>query len=176
MSKAELVFTRRFSMGHRLIDGASESCALPHGHNEFVTVALRPVRERALDGRGNMIVSFREAKQRWHEFVDTALDHALQLSERDPLLEWFRANEPGRAARIVVTPGDPTTELMAALMLAKLNAFLREAGETLVCEEISLQETPTNTVRLTGDAMDYLPPAGRAAQACWWHRPDFSIQ
>lgn len=176
MSGAELIFTRRFSMGHRLIEGASESCALPHGHNEFVTVSLRPRQEKALDGRGNMIVSFRDAKQRWHDFIDKTLDHALQLSERDPLLAWFEANEPDRARRIVVTPGDPTTELMAALMLAKLNAFLHADGALLYCDDITLQETPTNTVRLTGDPADYLPSVSRPQQDCWWHRPDFSIR
>lgn len=175
MSSAELVFTRRFSMGHRLIDGASESCALPHGHNEFVTVTLSPTRDRALDGRRNMIVPFRQAKARWHEFVDRSLDHALQLSASDPLLSWFHENEPHRAARIVVTPGDPTTELLAALMMAKLGAILIAEGEHLICTRIELQETPTNTVCLTGDPMDYLPATGRAAQDCWWHRPDLSV-
>lgn len=175
MSGAELIFTRRFSMGHRLIDGASETCALPHGHNEYVTVTLYPTRDGALDGRGNMVVPFRQAKDRWHAFVDTRLDHGLQLSETDPLLGWFRLHEPERAARIVVTPGDPTTELMAALLMAKITAILRSEGDLLRCRSIELKETPTNTVRLTGEAMDFLPAVNRTATACWWHRPDFSI-
>ncbi|MCI1440649.1 MAG: 6-carboxytetrahydropterin synthase, partial [Acetobacter peroxydans] len=48
----ELVFTRRFSMGHRLIHGASESCAVPHGHNELVTVRLTATTPARLDGQG----------------------------------------------------------------------------------------------------------------------------
>lgn len=170
----DLVFTRRFSMGHRLIHGASESCALPHGHNEFVTVRLRPAHATRLDGKGNMPVSFQQAKSTWHRFVDEKLDHALQLAEDDPLLAWFQANEPARAQRIVITPGDPTTELMVCLMMAKLSAFLKADGDVLRCTEISLQETPTNTVTFSGDPEDMIP-AGRPPEACWWHRADMSI-
>ncbi|GAN53501.1 6-pyruvoyl trahydropterin synthase family protein [Tanticharoenia sakaeratensis] len=170
----DLVFTRRFSMGHRLIAGASERCALPHGHNELVTVTLRSTAPAGLDGDRNMTVPFAEAKAHWHRFVDERLDHALQLSETDPLLSWFRTHEPERAARIVVTPGDPTTELMAALLMAKLDAFLLQDGDRLRCIGIEIQETPTNTVRLTGPARDWLPTP-RPEGACWWHRPDFSI-
>ncbi len=170
----ELQFTRRFSMGHRLIAGGAEACALPHGHNEFVTVRLRPARPAPLDGTTNMLVSFERAKARWHRYVDERLDHALQLGETDPLLAWFRDHEPARAARIVVTPGDPTTELMACLLMAKLDAILADDGGLLRCAEIALEETPTNTVRFAGDPLELLP-APRTAAACWWRRPDMSI-
>ncbi|MBS0995302.1 MAG: 6-carboxytetrahydropterin synthase [Gluconobacter cerinus] len=172
---AELVFTRRFCMGHRLITGTSEKCAVPHGHNEYVKVTLRPVEEKRLDGHQNMILPFAEAKTRWHDFVDNSLDHALQLSEQDPLLAWFRDHEPERARRIVVTPGDPTTEVMTALLLAKLTAILADQGGKLRVHEIELEETPTNTVKLSGDPSFYLPQVKRAAQACWWNRADMSI-
>lgn len=170
----ELVFTRRFSMGHRLIHGASETCALPHGHNEFVTVKLTPTHSEPLDGHGNMPVSFQAAKSTWHKFIDEKLDHALQLAEDDPLLSWFQQNEPERAKRIVVTPGDPTTELMVCLMMAKLNAFLVAGSIPLHCTEISLQETPTNTVTFRGDPADFLPTP-RPPEQCWWYRADQSV-
>ena len=170
----DLIFTRRFSMGHRLIHGASESCALPHGHNEFVTVRLEPTSIAPLDGVANMPVSFQRAKSTWHRFVDESLDHALQLAEDDPLLGWFLAHEPHRAKRIIVTPGDPTTELMACLMKAKLDAFLADDGSVLRCTTITLQETPTNTVEFAGDPLPMLP-APRPAEKCWWRRADMSI-
>ncbi|OUJ13434.1 6-carboxytetrahydropterin synthase [Acetobacter okinawensis] len=170
----DLVFTRRFSMGHRLIHGASESCALPHGHNEFITVRLKPTRPSRLDGSANMPVSFQKAKQTWHRFVDERLDHALQLAGDDPLLAWFKAHEPTRAARIVVTPGDPTTELMTCLLMAKINAFLLAEGGVLYCSELSIEETPTNTVSFAGDPADFIPNTD-IGQACWWNRADMSI-
>ena len=170
----ELRFTRRFSMGHRLIGGQSERCALPHGHNEFVTATLRPERPTRLDGVSNMLVPFEQAKARWHRFVDERLDHALQLSDADPLLAWFRAHEPARAERIIVTPGDPTTELMACLLMAKLSAILRAEGGVLRVSEIRIEETPTNTVAFSGDPSDMLPEP-RHADASWWQRADMSI-
>ena len=166
----ELRFTRRFSMGHRLIAGEAEACALPHGHNEFVTVRLQPTRPAPLDGHANMLLPFERAKARWHRFVDERLDHALQLSERDPLLGWFRSTEPSRARRIVVTPGDPTTELMACLLMAKLGAILLDEGGLLRCAAVRLEETPTNTVSVSDDALSLLP-----ARDGWWRRPDMSI-
>ncbi|MBO1327429.1 6-carboxytetrahydropterin synthase [Acetobacter suratthaniensis] len=170
----ELVFTRRFSMGHRLIHGASESCALPHGHNELVTVRLNATTPARLDGLGNMAISFQQAKGTWHRFVDEKLDHALQLAQDDPLLDWFLVHEPARAQRIVVTPGDPTTELMACLLMAKINAFLRHEGGILRCTELSLQETPTNTVCFAGNPEDFIPQT-TFSRTPWWQRADMSI-
>ncbi|MEJ1936503.1 6-carboxytetrahydropterin synthase, partial [Nostoc sp. NIES-2111] len=57
-----LVFSRRYSMAHRLIAGLSEKCAVPHGHNEIVTVTLRAVTPARLDGAANMVVPFERAK------------------------------------------------------------------------------------------------------------------
>jgi 6-pyruvoyltetrahydropterin/6-carboxytetrahydropterin synthase len=161
-------------MGHRLISGSAESCALPHGHNELVTVHLRPTRLAPLDGARNMAVPFAQAKGRWHRFVDERLDHALQLGASDPLLAWFDAHEPARAERIVVTPGDPTTEMMACLLLSKLSAILRDDGDLLRCTALHLEETPTNSVSVTAEEAALLAPA--ADEASWWHRPDMSIR
>nr|WP_321986264.1 6-carboxytetrahydropterin synthase [uncultured Lichenicoccus sp.] len=174
MDSPNLVFSRRFSMGHRLILGGSESCALPHGHNETVTVRLQASAPQRLDARANMVLPFERAKATWHRWIDEHLDHALQLGEADPLLGWFLAHEPARARRIVLTPGDPTTELMACLMMAKLGAFLHADGDHLRCVEIRLEETPTNTVLFDGDPLAVLP-AIRPAPHCWWRRADMSI-
>lgn len=171
----ELIFTRRYCMAHRLIAGTSERCAIPHGHNEYVSVTLgagpnNP--HHQLDGRTNMLLPFAEAKGRWHRFIDERVDHCLQLSDTDPLISWFAEHEPQRLERIIVTPGDPTTELLAALLMAKLSAFLREQGGLLTPLSIEIKETPTNTVRLHGNPQHYLPPLNRAADQCWWNRAD----
>lgn len=182
----ELIFTRRFSMGHRLIAGCSDRCAIPHGHNEYVTVTLGPgtlepgrqpsdleTSPPRLDGKANMMLPFAAVKGRWHKFVDDRMDHSFQLGEHDPLLKWFAENEPSRLDRLVVTPGDPTTELLAALLMAKLNAFLRAQGDLLRLHALEIRETPTNTVRLTGnDPQFYLPETHRPPEECWWNRAD----
>ncbi len=168
----ELVFSRRFAMAHRLRQG-SPRCAVPHGHNETVTVRLTATAPARLDGAANMVEPFERAKAAWHRWIDEAVDHALQLDAADPLVRWFAAEEPQRLARLLLTPGDPTTELLACLLMAKLNAFLAADGGRLVCRAIALEETPTNTVTFEGDPATALPETGRRHP--WWRRPDMSI-
>ena len=102
------------------------------------------------------------------------LANALQRAEDDPLLGWFRVNEPKRAERIIVTPGDPTTEMMVCLLKAKLDAMLVADGAILRCTTVTLQETPTNTVEFSGDPLPMLPTPRPAGQ-CWWRRADMSV-
>ena len=89
------------------------------------------------------------------------------------MLAWFRHHEPARVARLLVTPGDPTTEVLACCMMAKLNAFLAAAGGRLTCVEIRLEETPTNTVVFEGDPLAVLPRTPKLRP--WWQRADMSI-
>jgi 6-pyruvoyltetrahydropterin/6-carboxytetrahydropterin synthase len=169
----ELAFTRRYAMAHRLISGLSPKCAVPHGHNEFVTVRLRAAEPNRLDGEANMVEPFERAKRLWHRWIDDYVDHALQLSAADPLLSWFEEREPERLARILVTPGDPTTEMLACCFKAKLSRFLDAEGGRLRCIEVRVEETPTNSVTFDGNPTDALP-AGLGEDR-WWQRPDMSI-
>lgn len=164
-----LVFSRRYCMAHRLLDGPSEACATPHGHNEIVSVTLVDRGHGVLDGKSNMVAPFETAKKSWHKWIDECVDHAFQLNARDPLIVFFRQHEPERLARILTMPGDPTTEALAACFMGKVNAFLEADGEALRCVEVRVEETPTNTVTFTGDPKAVLPGEG------WWLRPDMSI-
>lgn len=173
-----LEFTRRFAMAHRLISGQSECCAIPHGHNEYVTIFLKkgPCHQGdKLDGQENMLLAFAEAKKRWHNFIDHHVDHVFQLSDKDPLLAFFQQHEPERLARIMVTPGDPTTEMLAALLLSKANAFFKADGALLEAKKILIQETPTNAVRFKGNPSDVLPDLPVKKEGYWWERADYSI-
>lgn len=171
-----LIFTRRYSMAHRLLAGDSSKCAVPHGHNELVVARLEAIAAKRLDGSCNMVEPFEAAKARWHRWIDEEVDHALQLSEGDPLIGYFRDREPERLARLLVTPGDPTTEVLAACFMAKCNAFLEDNGGRLRCLEIRIEETPTNAVVFSGDPAVFLPDrAGRSNRSFWWQRPDLSI-
>lgn len=171
-----LIFTRRYSMAHRLLAGRSRKCAVPHGHNELIIARIEPVAATRLDGASYMVEPFEDAKARWHRWIDEEVDHALQLSEEDPLIGYFRAGEPDKLARLLVTPGDPTTELLAVCFMAKLNAFLEDGGRRLRCVEIRIEETPTNAVMFSGDPAAVLPDrASRNHRPSWWQRPDMSI-
>ncbi|MFC7047702.1 6-pyruvoyl trahydropterin synthase family protein [Emcibacter nanhaiensis] len=172
----EICFTRRYSMSHRLYSLKDSRCFVPHGHNEFVKVYLSRPENDALDGDTNMMAPFDTLKKTWHQWVDNHLDHSLHLSDKDPLIGFFRDNEPENLAHLLVTPGDPTTEALAACLFAKINAFLNDLGLGIVCRRLEIEETPTNTVIFHGDpdkalCTDSYPGPARP----WWKRADMSI-
>lgn len=172
----QLIFRRRFSMAHRLISGLSPKCSIPHGHNEYVEVTLAAKKEKMLDGLVNMVELFETAKKRWHRFVDEKVDHSFQLSDKDPLLIFFQQNEPERLKKILVMPGDPTTEMLCACFMSKIQHFLDETANNLVCLGVKIEETPTNSVFLTGvRAYEKYLPLKQSEKKSWWERPDFSI-
>jgi len=173
-----LVFSRRYAMAHRLLADASnveggDKCATPHGHNETVTVTLHAINPTALDGARNMVERFETAKSTWHRWIDDQVDHAFQLGAGDPLLGFFREHEPERLPRLLVTFGDPTTEVLACCFMAKLNAFLAAEGSGVWCVQGSIEETPTNTVTFEGDPHAALGITASAGN--WWCRADMSM-
>lgn len=169
---AILEFSRRFAMAHRLIQGAEEKCATPHGHNETVTIELAPTQPFSLGG-ANALASFGQIKGRWHAWIDDQVDHALQLNARDPLIDYFRSQEPQRCPRLMVFPGDPTTEAACILFFFKLRAFLRADGAAFTPQRIRIEETPTNSVQVDTAYIDALNVP--ITDSVWWQRADMSI-
>jgi 6-pyruvoyltetrahydropterin/6-carboxytetrahydropterin synthase len=108
----------------------------------------------------------------WHQWIDDAVDHSFQLSERDPLVEYFLDQEPAGIPRLLITPGDPTTECLAACFFEKLTAFLREQSSLLEVASIKISETPTNAVTLDAISVSLLPAMSYVP---WWQRADMTI-
>ncbi|HRX53623.1 MAG: 6-carboxytetrahydropterin synthase [Verrucomicrobiales bacterium] len=168
-----LRFSRRYSMAHRLTSGAAPACSVPHGHDEVVTVEIVQADNAPLDPATNMLVEFDVAKRRWFEWIDRAVDHSFHLHAEDPLVSYFRTHEPNLVPRLLLTPGDPTTEMRALCFKSKLQNMLDAGQRNLVCQRLTIQETPTNAVVCEADrsTMERLLPTG----SFWWHRPDPSI-
>ena len=163
-------------MAHRLTSGLSPKCETPHGHNEYIEVFLKGKEDVALDLNANMVMLFEKSKGKWHRFIDDFVDHALQLNVNDPLIGYFEKNEKEKLARILTTLGDPTTEMLSACLMSKLQAFLDGENLPLDCTKILLEETPTNMVCLEGVRAfsKYLPPTNQE-KLYWWERDDFTI-
>ncbi|MBP2157726.1 MULTISPECIES: 6-carboxytetrahydropterin synthase [Asticcacaulis] len=166
-------FKRRFSMAHRLRFDRNSKCMTPHGHNEFVTVDLKPRAEaRGVDwGASNYAASFADMKRHWHGFVDDALDHAFQLGHDDPMIGYFQMHEPELLPRLLIIQGDPTTEAVATALYMKLNAILAVHLPAFECVRFEIEETPTNSVILTSGDIAACPI--RLGE--WCHRPDLSL-
>ena len=167
-----LNFTRRYSMGHRLISGAAKNCQIPHGHDEVVTVNITKKSNGILDSKTNMLIEFEEAKGRWFEWIDGSVDHSFHINNEDPIINYFSENEPELLPKLLITPGDPTTEIRAACYYAKLTKFLDENKTELFCTDLKIQETPTNAVCFGCENIESFLPAG---ERHWWNRPDLSI-
>jgi len=169
---AALEFTRRYAMAHRLLATQSPKCAIPHGHNEFVTVKLVP-EARFQFGGANSVAPFEHVKRRWHAWIDEHVDHALHLGEDDPLIEFFREREPQRLAQIMTFQGDPTTEALAACFWLKLSAFIKADRLPFQVREVRIEETPTNTVIVTSETFD--PRSCGLSAGAWPWRADMAI-
>jgi 6-pyruvoyltetrahydropterin/6-carboxytetrahydropterin synthase len=169
---ASLEFTRRYAMAHRLLATQSPKCAIPHGHNEFVAVRLDPAAAFRFSAT-NSAAPFEVVKQRWHAWIDDAVDHSLHLGESDPLIDFFRAREPARLSQIMTFQGDPTTEALAACFFLKLSAFVSDEALPFVVREVRIEETPTNTVVLNRETFD--PAACGLRAGAWPWRADMSI-
>jgi 6-pyruvoyltetrahydropterin/6-carboxytetrahydropterin synthase len=169
---SDLVFNRRFAMAHRLLAVGSPKCVIPHGHNEIVSVRLRP-HETFRFGGANATLPFETIKKSWHDWIDKSVDHAFQLGEDDPLIGYFRAEEPERLSRIMTFMGDPTTEALAACFWLKLEAFIKADHLPFTLEEVRVEETPTNVAVITRDVFD--PETCGLPQNTWARRADMSI-
>ena len=170
-----MIFERKLVMGHRLYEGLSKKCQVPHGHNEIIRVEIKANQEKNLNQKDNMIVPFEKVKKTWHEFIDEHLDHSLQLSIKDPLINYFKEKEKHILERVVLLPGDPSTEVLCACLMAKLDCFLAETNADLYCYKIEIQETLTNRISLTGkkNYETHLPPDSK--RLFWWNQANFSI-
>lgn len=169
---AALEFTRRYAMAHRLLADPHSKCAMPHGHNELVSVRLTPHASFRFGG-SNADAPFEAVKGRWHAWIDGCVDHALQLNAADPLIDFFRAQEPERLARVMTFPGDPTTEALAASFWMKLAAFVEADGLPFAVSQVRVEETPTNAVVLTRESFD--PESCGLSADAWPRRADMSI-
>ena len=85
---------------------------------------------------------------------------------------FFRENEPDLLTILLVTPGDPTTEIRAACYHSKLSSFLNSGGKGLICIGLQIQETPTNAVYFSCDDIGKFLPSDHDN---WWNRADLSI-
>ncbi|MBX3511880.1 MAG: 6-carboxytetrahydropterin synthase [Hyphomonadaceae bacterium] len=169
---AALEFTRRYAMAHRLLATQSPKCAIPHGHNEYVTVKLDPLAPFRF-GEANSAAPFETVKRRWRQWIDEHVDHALHLGEADPLIAYFREHEPALMKQIMTFQGDPTTEALAACFFLKLSAFVADEALPFAVREVRVEETPTNTVVIARENFD--PAACGLRAGAWPWRADMSI-
>ena len=125
--------TRRFEIdyGHRVL-GHEGKCNNYHGHRGVIDVR---VSAQGLDGLGR-VIDFAVVKQALGPWLDDALDHAMVLTEGDPLIGPIR--ETGSRLTVLSTP--TTSEHLAEYVLANASRLLRPHGVQV--ESVVFHETP----------------------------------
>lgn len=164
-----LLFRYKFEAAHRFTKSCSMSCATPHGHTWYAVAELRSlVPQLAQD---DMVVEFSKLKKNWKTLIDETFDHSYLCNVEDALLPSMRQHIPH--LRMVPFPGDPTTELIAALLFHKMQMFLQASGLDKVVEVVRVQvdETPTNSVSWTSDK-SFLTNGTYRGYSGWWTSSD----
>jgi 6-pyruvoyltetrahydropterin/6-carboxytetrahydropterin synthase len=64
-------------------------------------------------------------------------DHQIILNEADPMVDCIRQFQ-----HVITTPGDPTSELLAALLRDRLNGECRKQGIAASVRKIRVWESP----------------------------------
>lgn len=113
----------RWEAAHRLLDYVGK-CANIHGHSYR---AIFTFESKNLDKKG-MVIDFSTLKRKIQGWLDEHWDHALILSNKDPLLNVISAN------KYYVLDGNPTAEKMAELLFEHFNAVFSYI--TLVSVEV----------------------------------------
>ena len=154
-----LSFRYRFESAHRFTRSCADSCATPHGHTWFAEAFFNaPGTELGAD---DMVMEFSQLKKSFKRFITETVDHSFMHHFEDPILPALREFIP--QFRGLPFPGDPTTELIAALFFAKvqtMHAHLHMSVPNAIWPNLSemlVQETPTNGIRFR------LPPQSPSA-------------
>jgi len=119
---------------HRLLHYIGK-CANLHGHRWKVEVWI----EGEPDPATQILIDYSLIKQ-----VIDKYDHQIILNCDDPMVPRIREFHP-----VITTPGDPTSELMAAIIRDDLYKVCRDLGITVTIPKIRVWESPTAYAELT---------------------------
>ena len=113
---------------HRLLHYKGK-CANLHGHRWKIEVWM----EGEPDPVTQILIDYSMIKQ-----VINKYDHQIILNREDPMISRIQEFHP-----VIITPGEPTSELMAVLIRDDLHAFCRDQGVKAVVTKIRVWESPT---------------------------------
>ena len=119
---------------HRLLHYIGK-CANLHGHRWRIEVWI----EGEPDPVTQILVDYNLIKK-----VIDKFDHQIILNKDDPMVPCIQKYQP-----VITTHGDPTSELMAAIIRDDLYVLCREMGIKATVSKIRVWESPTAYAELT---------------------------
>ena len=117
-----------FDASHRLLHYKGK-CASLHGHRWKVEVwiAGEP------DATTGILIDYNVIKQIIEKF-----DHQIMLNTADPMVACIK-----KFQHVITTPGEPTSELLAALIRDELSEHCRAHQITATVTRVRVWESPT---------------------------------
>lgn len=136
----------------------------PHGHTWYASLHLKTT---APLNSNDMSVEFHQLKSEWKDLITNVFDHSYMCNMSDALIEPLLKIHG--SARLIVFPGDPTTELISLLLFSKCEKFIANSPwkDQILVSGITIDETPTNSIHC--DRAFYLENIARySAFSGWW--------
>ena len=117
-----------FDASHRLLHYKGK-CANLHGHRWKAEVWV----EGEPDATTGILIDYNTIKQ-----IIEKYDHQIILNAADPMVACIE-----KFQHVITTPGEPTSELLAALIRDKLNEYCRAHQITAKVTKVRVWESPT---------------------------------
>lgn len=117
----------QFDASHRLLHYQGK-CACLHGHRWKVEVWM----EGRVDGKTGILVDYNTIRS-----VVERFDHQIILNEEDPIVPCIQKFHP-----VVVTPGEPTSELLATLLVDMIQEECKKQGYQAKVVSLRVWESP----------------------------------
>ena len=117
-----------FDASHRLLHYRGK-CHNLHGHRWKVEIWITG----RTDDETNILVDYNEIKE-----VVNRFDHQIILNMADPMVPRIEEFHP-----VITTPGDPTSELLAALIRDAIEGKYSGNGKNITVDTIRVWESPT---------------------------------
>ncbi len=119
---------------HRLLHYKGK-CANLHGHRWKVEVWM----EGEPDATTKILIDYNTIKQTIEQY-----DHQIILNKDDPMVSCIE-----KFQHVITTPGDPTSELLAQVMMNDINIICQKQGITAKLTKIRVWESPSSFAEIT---------------------------
>jgi 6-pyruvoyltetrahydropterin/6-carboxytetrahydropterin synthase len=117
-----------FDASHRLLHYRGK-CANLHGHRWKVEVWI----EGTVDDTTKILMDYNAIK-----IIVDHFDHQIILNHDDPMVECI-----SQFQEVITTPGDPTSELLAMLIMDMIQGYCQEQGTQAVVSRVRVWESAT---------------------------------
>ena len=128
----------QFYASHRLLH-YQWKCANLHGHRWKAEVWM----EGEPDATTDILIDYNAIKQ-----VIGRFDHQIMLNAADPLVECI-----SRFQNVIITPGEPTSELLAGLVRDDLDAYCKTQNLSARVVKVRIWESPNCYAEVGGTVL-----------------------